>query len=73
MIPRLEAEESIAAAERVAIGTGSSKSPGAVIKRWERLAGGGALRPAAPPAMFSPEVLAKIPVRRVVKGSKDDG
>jgi len=69
MIPRLDAEESIAAAERVAVGTGSSKSPGTVIKRWERNAGGGAFRPAPPPRMFSAEVLAKIPVRRVVKGS----
>jgi len=71
MIPRLEAEESNLAAERIAIGTGAAPSPRAVIRRWREQANparkAAAAATARPPALFSPEVLARLQVRRVVK------
>jgi hypothetical protein len=74
MIPRLEAEESIRRSKEIAVGTGALANPRAVSDQWERLARGSAA--AAPasrssgsrkPALFSDEVLARLPVRRVVK------
>jgi hypothetical protein len=68
MIPRLEAEESIRRSKEIAVGTGALANPRAVSDHWERLARVDA--PAAPPsrrkpALFSDEVLARLPVRRV--------
>jgi hypothetical protein len=69
MLPRLEAEESIRAANVVAVGTGALKNPRQISDEWERRARAGQESPATPPrppALFSPEVLARLPVRRVV-------
>ena len=69
MIPRLEAEESIRRANEIAVGTGALANPRAVSDEWERIARLDA--PDAPPsrtrkqALFSDEVLARLPVRRV--------
>lgn len=64
MMPRLLAEESLRAAERVAVGTGSLK-PGAgarVLSRWRRES-----RPAGTTKARSPEMLAAMGVKvRVV-------
>ncbi len=72
MIPRLEAEESIRRANEIAVGTGALANPRAVSDHWERIARVDA--PAAPPsrkpALFSDEVLARLPVRRVTKTRK---
>lgn len=74
MIPRLEAEESIRRSKEIAVGTGALANPRAVSDHWERLARLDA--PAAPPsrtrkpALFSDEVLARLPVRRVPKTRK---
>lgn len=69
MLPRLEAEESLLAADRVAMGTGSMKkeSADATWKRWATATGHGA--DAAKPR---PTALAAhgIPVRRVKTGRK---
>ncbi len=69
MLPRLEAEEAIRAAKVIAVGTGALKNPRAVADEWERRAR--VDDPTAPaarkPALFSDEVLARLPVRRVVK------
>lgn len=75
MIPRLEAEESNLGAERIAVGTGATKHAGEVTRRWARQAAG-ELEAAAPatqsPAMFSPEVLARLKVRTVpTKGKRN--
>jgi len=74
MIPRLEAEESIRRAHEIAVGTGSIKNPRAVFDTWERVArleaATAAAAPARKPALFSDEVLARLPVRRVVKREK---
>lgn len=73
-IPRLEAEESIRGSKVVAVGTGALEKPRAISDEWERQARGdgagassstppaGARKPAA---LFSDEVLARLPVRRV--------
>jgi len=69
MIPRLDAEESIRRSNEIAVGTGALANPRKVSDQWERLARVDA--PAAPPsrirkpALFSDEVLARLPVRRV--------
>lgn len=75
MIPRLEAEESNLAAERIAVGTGATKKAGEVSRRWARQAAGEleAPAPANKPALFSPDVLARIKVRKVVAKGKHDG
>jgi hypothetical protein len=70
MIPILEAEESIRIAQAVAVGTGSIKNPRAMLDEWERVARAldapaAAAAPRKPPALFSDEVLARLPVRRV--------
>lgn len=68
MLPRLEAEESIRASTVVAIGTGALKNPRKISDEWERRARAGqAAATTAPrrPALFSDEVLARLPVRRV--------
>lgn len=69
MIPILEAEESIRIAQAVAVGTGSIKNPRAMLDEWERVArsleAAAAAAPGKPPALFSDEVLARLPVRRV--------
>ncbi len=68
MIPRLQAEESIRRANEISVGTGALKNPRAVSDEWERQARGDAApAPATPrkPALFSDEVLARLPVRRV--------
>ncbi len=56
----------------IAVGTGALKNPRAISDEWERIARLEA--PAAPPsprsrkpALFSDEVLSRLPVRRVVK------
>ena len=69
MIPRLEAEESIRAANVIAVGTGALTNPRKISDEWERRARGTPAAPAAPKraALFSDEVLARLPVRRVVK------
>jgi hypothetical protein len=69
MIPRLEAEESLRRAKEIAVGTGSITTARDVLATWERIAG--LTAPAARattrkrPALFSDEVLARLPVRRV--------
>jgi hypothetical protein len=69
MIPILEAEESIRLAQAIAVGTGSIKNPRAMLDEWERTAKSleapAAAAPGKPPALFSDEVLARLPVRRV--------
>jgi hypothetical protein len=68
MIPRLDAEESIRRAEEIAVGTGSITRAREVLERWGRQADAdGRPRPASrkKPALFSDEVLARLPVRRV--------
>lgn len=71
MIPRLEAEESIRRANEISVGTGAIKNPRAVSDAWERAARADAppasTSPARKPALFSDEVLGRLPVRRVVK------
>lgn len=70
MLPRLEAEEAIRAANVIAVGTGALTNPRRISDEWERRArNDGQASPAAPPrkpALFSDEVLARLPVRRVV-------
>lgn len=69
MLPRLEAEESIRSANVVAVGTGALKNPRQISDEWERRARAGQASPATPPrrpALFSDEVLGRLPVRRVV-------
>ncbi len=68
MLPRLEAEESIRAANVAAVGTGALTHPRKISDEWERRARASSSTPAAPrkPALFSDEVLARLPVRRVV-------
>jgi hypothetical protein len=68
MLPRLEAEESIRAANVIAVGTGALTNPRKISDEWERRARAGQASPATPPkraALFSDEVLARLPVRRV--------
>ena len=68
MLPRLEAEESIRAANVIAVGTGALTNPRKISDEWERRARAGQATPTAPPrkpALFSDEVLARLPVRRV--------
>jgi hypothetical protein len=66
MIPRLEAEESIRRAQEIAVGTGALSNAREIFARWERLAAPTAAAPARRrPKMFSDEVLARLPVRRV--------
>lgn len=70
MLPRLEAEEAIRAANVIAVGTGALTNPRKISDEWERRARADEGRQAtAPrqPALFSDEVLARLPVRRVVK------
>ena len=68
MLPRLEAEEAIRAANVIAVGTGALLHPRKISDEWERRARGPAA-PSAParkvPALLSDEVLARLPVRRV--------
>ena len=69
-IPRLEAEESIRRSKEIAVGTGSLRNPRAVSDHWERLARVEEDAPAArrkPPAMFSDEVLGRLPIVRVAR------
>jgi len=67
MLPRLEAEESIRAANVVAVGTGALTNPRKISDEWERRARAGqAPAPPRKPRLFSDEVLARLPVRRVV-------
>ncbi len=71
MIPRLEAEEAIRAANVIAVGTGALTNPRKISDEWERRARAGqAPRPSTrrPPALFSDEVLARLPIRRVTSG-----
>lgn len=75
MLPRLEAEESIRSANVIAVGTGALTNPRKISDEWERRAraGDAPRAPAAPPrkpALFSDEVLARLPVRRVQKTRK---
>ena len=69
MIPRLEAEESIRRSKEIMVGTGAILNPRAITEQWERLALAGAAAPPSTrtrkPALFSDEVLARLPVRRV--------
>ena len=70
MLPRLEAEEAIRAANVIAVGTGATTNPRKISDEWERRARG-IVAPAPPAAvkrgaLFSDEVLARLPVRRVV-------
>ena len=70
MLPRLEAEESIRAANVIAVGTGALTNPRKISDEWERRARASSSTPAAPPrkpALFSDEVLARLPVRRVTR------
>jgi len=71
MIPRLEAEESIRRSKEIAVGTGAIANPRALSDQWERLARADAPASSRPatrkPALFSDEVLGRLPVRRVVK------
>ena len=70
MIPRLEAEESIRRSKEIAVGTGALANPRAVSDEWERRARADKPTPAATrkkPALFSDEVFARLPVRRVTK------
>lgn len=75
MIPRLEAEESNLAAERIAVGTGATKRAGEVTRRWARQAAGDGA--GAAPArerkamLLSPEVLGRLKVRMVPKVKRD--
>ena len=69
MLPRLEAEESIRRSNEIAVGTGAIRNPRELADDWRRQAAGrqGAPAPAKRKAvLFSDEVLARLPVRRVV-------
>jgi hypothetical protein len=71
-IPRLEAEESIRRSKEIAVGTGSLRNPRAVSDEWERLArlarlDEDSLARRKPPAMFSDEVLGRLPIVRVAR------
>lgn len=70
MIPRLQAEEAFAVAERVALGTGSVEKGAAreITRRWTRTIDGdrGSRVPAAKPTPGALSLLG-IAVRRVVR------
>lgn len=70
MMPRLQAEEAFAAAERLAIGTGSVEKGAAreITRRWTRTIEGGAARQ-TPIAKATPTALGVlgIGVRRVAR------
>lgn len=58
MLPRLEAEESILAANRVAMGSGAMKPEDAqrVARGWERQAGASLIQPAGSPPRALPHM-----------------